>query len=142
MLTTASGKGTAPASGSSAALVSDRRLLDFLRSRATGPAAQADRPAGHQRDDLHGDDLDAELMDRLQEMYVDALPGRLAAITASTRAGDTTAVAEAAQTLAGTSSQLGHPEVAEICRAIATDARRGVLVHVRVMEQLHALAGG
>ena len=71
-------------------------------------------------------------MDRLQEMYVDALPGRLSAIAVGTRAGDAPAVASAAHTLAGTSGQLGHPEVASICQAIAADARRGVLAHARV----------
>ena len=89
-------------------------------------------------DDLQ-DDLDAELMDRLQEMYVSALPARLSAIARSTTAGDTTAVASAAHTLAGTSGQLGHPAVAEICLAIAADARRGVLAHGRLV-QLRQLA--
>ena len=124
--------------------VEARVLLDFLRSRTTGLAAQDDsNPSGpveiHDRDDLH-DDLDAELMERLQEMYAAALPGRLSAIAAGTRAGDTVAVASAAHTLAGTSGQLGHPEVADVCRAIAADARRGVLAHARVV-QLRALAG-
>ena len=57
-------------------------LLDFLRSRTTGLAAQGELEAVHEVDDLHDDDLDAELMDRLQEMYVSALPGRLSAIDA------------------------------------------------------------
>jgi CheY-like chemotaxis protein len=123
--------------------VGARVLLDFLRSRTTGPAAQDDSTVLvdiHDRDDLHDDDLDAELMDRLQEMYAEALPGRLSAIAAGTRAGDTVAVASAAHTLAGTSGQLGHPEVADVCRAIAADARRGVLAHGRVV-QLQALCG-
>jgi hypothetical protein len=51
-------------------------------------------------------------------------------------------VVSAAHTLAGTSGQLGHPEVASICRAIAADARRGVMAHARVVElQALALAG-
>ena len=46
------------------------------------------------------------------------------------------------RTLAGTSGQLGHPEVASICRAIAADARRGVMAHARVVElQALILAG-
>ncbi|WP_255522804.1 Hpt domain-containing protein [Blastococcus sp. TML/C7B] len=73
-------------------------------------------------------------------MYVTALPGRLAAIETSTRQGDGPAVAAAAYTLAGTSGQLGHPEVASICQAIAADARRGILAHDRV-QHLHALIG-
>ncbi|SDF18974.1 Response regulator receiver domain-containing protein [Blastococcus aurantiacus] len=115
-------------------------LLDFLRSRTTGPAAQGDRYEIHEIDDLHDDDLEDELMDRLQEMYVSALPGRLSAIDVHTRQGNSPAVASAAYTLAGTSGQLGHPEVASICQAIAADARRGVLAHSRV-QHLHALAG-
>ena len=115
-------------------------LLDFLRSRTTGPAAQGDRYEIHEVDDLHDDDIDDDLMDRLQEMYVTALPGRLSAIDVHTRQGNSPAVASAAYTLAGTSGQLGHPEVASICQAIAADARRGVLAHSRV-QHLHALAG-
>jgi CheY-like chemotaxis protein len=119
-------------------------LLDFLRSRTTGPAAQAstaDTRLDDIRDaeDLHHEDLDAELMDRLQEMYLSALPARLSAIASGTRSGDSTAVVSAAHTLAGTSGQLGHPEVASVCRAIAADARRGVMAHARVVH-LQALA--
>jgi CheY-like chemotaxis protein len=114
-------------------------LLDFLRSRTTGPAAQAPLAEIHDAEDLHDEDLDAELMDRLQEMYVSALPDRLSAIARSTRSGDSTAVVSAAHTLAGTSGQLGHAEVASVCRAIAADARRGVMTPSRVV-QLQALA--
>src|SRR4051812_2693615 len=116
-------------------------LLNFLRSRTTGPAAQGELGPVHDVDDLHDEDLDAELMDRLQEMYVNALPGRLSAITTGARSGDAVALASAASTLAGTSGQLGHPEVASICRAIAADARRGILAHARLVE-LRALAAG
>ncbi|UOY03575.1 Hpt domain-containing protein [Blastococcus sp. PRF04-17] len=72
-------------------------------------------------------------------MYADALPARLSAIAAGTRLGDAPAVVSAAHTLAGTSGQLGHPEVASICREIAADARRGVMAHARVV-QLQELA--
>jgi CheY-like chemotaxis protein len=120
-----------------------RLLLDFLRSRTTGPAAQgqpAPSPAPiRDVDDLHDDDVDAELLDRLQEMYVSALPRRLSAITTGARSGDVAALASAAHTLAGTSGQLGHPEVASVCRAIASDARRGILAHARLV-QLRELA--
>jgi DNA-binding response OmpR family regulator len=117
-------------------------LLNFLRSRTTGPAAQGKLEAVRDADDLPDDDLDAELMDRLQEMYVSALPARLSAIARSTTSGDAPGVVSAAHTLAGTSGQLGHPEVASICRAIAADARRGVMAHARVVElQALALAG-
>ena len=120
--------------------VEARILLDFLRSRTTGPAAQGDLTSVHEWDDLHDEDLDAELMDRLHEMYQRALPGRLSAIASGTRSGDAPAVVSAAHTLAGTSGQLGHPEVASVCRAIAADARRGVMAHARVV-RLQELAG-
>ncbi|MDK3258203.1 response regulator [Blastococcus capsensis] len=118
--------------------VTARALLDFLRGRTTGPAAQAGRPAGGAPEDA--DLVDVALMARLQGLYADALPDRLSAIDWHTRAGNATAVASAAQTLAGTSGQLGHPEVASVCQAIAADARRGVLAHARVT-QLRELAG-
>ncbi|HLM05974.1 MAG TPA: response regulator [Blastococcus sp.] len=119
--------------------VEARILLDFLRSRTTGPAAQGTLSAVP---DLVDDDLDDELMDRLQAMYVDALPSRLRAIAAGTRSGNAPAVVSAAHTLAGTSGQLGHPDVAAICREIAADARRGVMAHALVVElQELALAG-
>jgi CheY-like chemotaxis protein len=123
--------------------LSPRTLLDFLRRRTTGPAAQ-DLPTAHHPIEIHpieihevddlDDDVDADLMDRLQEMYVNALPGRLSAITSGARSGDVSALASAANTLAGTSGQLGHPEVASICQAIAADARRGILAHARLVE--------
>jgi CheY-like chemotaxis protein len=113
--------------------VEARILLDFLRSRTTGLAAQDTLSDVRDWDDLHDEDVDAELMGRLQEMYVSALPGRLSAIASGTRSGDAPAVVSAAHTLAGTSGQLGHPEVASICRAIAADARRGVMAHARVV---------
>jgi CheY-like chemotaxis protein len=114
--------------------VGPRLLLDFLRSRTTGPAAQEKPAAISEVDDLHDDDADAELMDRLQEIYVSALPGRLSAIATGARSGDVAALASAAHTLAGTSGQLGHPEVASVCRAIAEDARRGILAHNRLVQ--------
>ena len=119
--------------------VEARILLDFLRRRTTGPTAQDTLSEVHEWDDLHDDDLDLELMDRLQEMYVRALPERLSAIASGTRSGNAPAVVSAAHTLAGTSGQLGHPLVASVCRAIAADARRGVMAHARVV-QLQALA--
>ncbi|MGY1885134.1 response regulator [Blastococcus sp. SYSU DS0753] len=115
--------------------VTARSLLDFLRGRTT-VAAQAGDTGGPSDAEL----VDAELMTRLQGMYADALPTRLSAIDLHTRAGDATAVAFAAHTLAGTSGQLGHPEVASLCREIAADARRGVLAHSRVA-RLQELAG-
>jgi DNA-binding NtrC family response regulator len=110
-------------------------LLNFLRGRATGMAAQENFAADiRELDDLEDADADAELMARLQDMYATALPGRLSAITAGARSGDAPSVASAAYTLAGTSGQLGHPEVAAVCQAIAHDARRGVLAHARLVQ--------
>ena len=110
--------------------VEARFLLDFLRSRTTGPAAQGELAEWA---DVHAD-IDAELLDRLHGMYLDALPDRLHAIASGTRAGDAPAVVSAAHTLAGSSGQLGHPDVASLCQAIAADARRGVMAHARVVE--------
>ena len=102
----------------------DARLLTGLLARRA-PGAQAPVAA---------DVPDAELLDRLQEVYAAALPGRLAALADGARSGDAAALARASATLAGTSAQLGHLEVAAICRAIARDARRGVLARERVTE--------
>lgn len=114
--------------------VEARILLNFLRSRTTGLAAQDELSELPEWADLHDEDVDAELMDRLHGMYLDALPERLQAIASSTRAGNAPAVVSAAHTLAGTSGQLGHPDVASVCQAIAADARRGVMAHHRVVE--------
>jgi CheY-like chemotaxis protein len=113
--------------------VDARLLTGLLARRAPGPPA----PVG----DTAGADVDAALVDRLQQLYAAALPGRLTAIADGARTGDAAALARASATLAGTSAQLGHPEVAVVCRAIAQDARRGVLAHELVVE-LRAVAGG
>jgi CheY-like chemotaxis protein/HPt (histidine-containing phosphotransfer) domain-containing protein len=124
--------------------VDPRLLLSFLRSRTTGPTAQdpladihdidIELADIHDVDDLHDADIDADLGARLQDIYVTSLPSRLSAITAGARSGDPVAVASAAFTLAGTSGQLGHSEVAAVCQEIARDARRGVLAHSRLVE--------
>ena len=123
-----------------AAAVAKQRSVPLNPVAVRVPLASRTRTSPDKpKDDLHDEDLDADLMDRLQEMYVSALPGRLSAIARSTTSGDAPGVVSAAHTLAGTSGQLGHPEVASICRAIAADARRGVMAHARVVE-LQALA--
>jgi len=114
--------------------VEARVLLNFLRSRTTGLAAQEQLSELREWADLHDEDVDQELMDRLHGMYLDALPDRLRAIASGTRSGDAPAVVSAAHTLAGTSGQLGHPDVAAVCQAIAADARRGVMAHAKVVE--------
>ena len=128
---------SAGALGCLAKPINPRALIDFLRSRAARPAAPG-RPRHLQivRDveDLHQADIDADTMDRLHEMYVSALPHRLSLIADGARSGDAMAVASAAQTLAGASGQLGHPEIATVCQDIAADARRGVVTQSRLME--------
>ena len=117
--------------------IDPRALIDFLRRRAAEPAAPARRAhlqVVRDVEDLHRDDVDADTMDRLQEMYVSALPHRLSLIADGARAGDAMAVASAAQTLAGASGQLGHPRIAHVCREIAEEARRGVVTQSRLME--------
>ena len=109
--------------------VEARALLNFLRSRTTGLAAQEQLAGLREWADLHDEDVGQELLDRLHGMYLDALPGRVQAISSSTRSGDAPAVVSAAHTLAGTSGQLGHPDVAAVCQAIAAEARRGVMAH-------------
>lgn len=108
-------------------------LLGLLGRRASGPPASG---AG----DPPTEDVDAELMDHLQQLYATALPDRLTAISDGARTGDAAALARASATLAGTSAQLGHPEIAALCRAIAQDARRGLLAHELVVE-LRTVAG-
>ena len=114
-------------------------LVDFLHDRATGAVEQGCASPVQEVDDLDGVDADGHLEDRLLEMYTGALPGRVSAIVDGARFGNVRAVTAAADTLAGTSGQLGHDDVAAVCRAIAADARRGVLAHARV-EELRALA--
>jgi DNA-binding NarL/FixJ family response regulator len=69
-----------------------------------------------------------------EEMYLSALPHRLSTIAISAQAGDASAVAAAADTLAVASSQLGHDEVAFLSHSIARDARRGVVTHGRLVK--------
>ncbi len=110
-------------------------LLDLLGRRAPGPQAPgaAEPPAGV-------DDIDSELTDRLQRRFAAALPDRLTAIADGARTGDAVSLARDSATLAGTSAQLGHPEIAAVCRAIAREARRGGLAHELVVE-LRTVAG-
>jgi CheY-like chemotaxis protein len=138
---TASQRAAATAAGALACLaapIDAHLLLDLVRSRT----APVDEPARTLIDveDLEDADQDAELMDRLQAMYDAALPTRFSAIDHSVQQGDPRAVAAAAYTLAGTSGQFGHQEVADVCQAIASDARRGILAHSLVSE-LAGLAG-
>jgi CheY-like chemotaxis protein len=118
-----------------AAPIDAHLLLDLIDAR-TAPTGAALVDV----EDLHDVDLDAELTETLQGRYDDALADRFSAIDRSVRAGDPRAVADAAYTLAGTSGQFGHPEVADVCQAIASDARRGIMAHALV-SRLAGLAG-
>ena len=109
-------------------------LMNFLHNRSTGTVVQENLVEVREVDDLHDADVAADLADRMREMYADALPGRLSAIADGARFGNARAVAAAADSLAGTSGQLGHDDVAAVCRAIAADARRGVLAHAKLTE--------
>jgi CheY-like chemotaxis protein len=128
--------------------VDPRQLVDFLRGRTTGPAAQEHRsplrvtaervagsrtaapsaPAGEDGED------GPSWAERQRAAYVSQLPFHLARIADNARAGNATAVAEAAEQLAGESGRQGEREVARVCRTIAADAGRGVLSQPRLMQ--------
>lgn len=115
--------------------VNPRALIDFLRTRTASPAPQGRHLRVVQEvEDLHDVDVDADMMDRLHEMYISALPHRLSLIAEGARSGDAMAVASAAQALAGASGQLGHPEIAAVCQGLAADARRGIVAQNRLMQ--------
>jgi CheY-like chemotaxis protein len=76
---------------------------------------------------------DEDVHGREAEMYVSALPHRLATIAASARQGDAAAVSVSADVLATASARLGHAEIAFLARALAEDARRGIVAHSRLM---------
>jgi CheY-like chemotaxis protein len=130
--------------------VDPRQLVDFLRGRTTGPAAQgtaprlrvaaerlagsraaSSRPAGAAVED---DEEGPSWAERQRAAYVSQLPFHLARIADNARAGNATAVAEAAEQLAGESGRQGEREVARVCRTIAADAGRGVLSQPRLMQ--------
>ena len=134
--------------------VDPRQLVDFLRGRpATPPAPHYSRPVrvaaqrveatstGTAHAAAAEDDEGPSWTDRQRQLYLSALPHHLAWIAQSARAGDASAVADAAQTLAAESGRLGHPQVARVCSTIAADAERGVLSQPRLM-QLVLLASG
>jgi len=114
--------------------VDPRALVDLLRRRAAPPAGR--RHLRVVRDVEEAPAIDAATMDRLRGMYVRALPQRLAVIADAVRAADPMAVAAAAQTLAGASGQLGHPQIARTCEDIAAEARRGGIDRDRLRELL------
>jgi CheY-like chemotaxis protein len=117
--------------------IDPRTMIGFLAQRVQAPAPRA-RHLRVVRDVEDVPDADAEvdaaMLERLQEMFLSALPHRLSLIADGARAGDAIAVASAAQTLAGAGAQLGHPRIAAVCQEIAADARRGVVAQNRLMD--------
>ncbi|SFF79225.1 response regulator [Blastococcus tunisiensis] len=82
----------------------------------------------------------AGVRERAEEMYASALPHRLTAIAAAAREGDAATVAHLAGLLAVASDRMGCTEVAVAARAVADDARRGVVPQSRLMELVGACA--
>jgi DNA-binding response OmpR family regulator len=103
--------------------VDPRLFVDVMRglSPAAPPARTTPEPADA---DVHGRDA---------EMYLSALPHRLASIATSAQQGDAASVAVASEVLAVASARLGHAEIAFLGHALAEDARRGVVAHARLM---------
>lgn len=132
--------------------VDPRQLVDLLRGRTTGPAAQgtssarlrvtAQRVAGARttaspRPAAPGPGADGDgpsWAEQQRPLYVSQLPFHLARIADNARAGGATAVAQAAESLAGESGRHGQQDVARVCRTIAADAERGVLSQPRLMQ--------
>jgi CheY-like chemotaxis protein len=136
--------------------VDPRQLVDLLRGRTTGPTAQgttsarlrvaAERLAGartaaaasgtsRRAAPAPDDDEDGpSWAERQRTIYVSQLPFHLARIADNARAGNASAVAQAAETLAGESGRHGQQDVARVCRSIAIDAERGVLSQPRLMQ--------
>jgi CheY-like chemotaxis protein len=122
-----------------------RKLADVLGGRTTGPAVRGRALQPHPVASRHGAAAVAEapetlqagveshVLERLQEMYVSALPHRLSTIATSAQEGDADAVASAAQVLAEASAQLGHVDLATASAVLAGEARRGVVAHHRLM---------
>jgi CheY-like chemotaxis protein len=130
----------ATAAGAMACLakpVDPRLFLDLMHGLSGRPHPAA--PVVGQETRTSAIHVDAERLDRVQEMYLSALPRHLSAIAASAQEGDTAAVAATAWSLAGISAEAGHAEVAWVSQSIAADAGRGVLSHARLM-QLVALS--
>jgi len=129
--------------------VDPRQLVDFLRGRTTGPAAQepparlrvaAERVAGRRTaapsPPAAANDVEEgpSWAERQRAAYVIQLPYHLARIADNARAGNASAVAAAAEELAGESGRNGEKDVAQVCRTIAADAGRGVLSQSRLMQ--------
>jgi CheY-like chemotaxis protein len=106
--------------------IEPRLFVDVMRGLS--PQAPPARPAGPVPA-LCGEESGG----RDAEMYLSALPHRLASIAASAQQGDAAAVSVAADVLATASGRLGHAEIAFLAHAVAAEARRGVVAHSRLM---------
>jgi CheY-like chemotaxis protein len=106
--------------------IEPRLFVDVMRGLA--PDTPPARPAAAQTVTLGEDSHDRDA-----EMYLSALPHRLASIASSAQQGDAAAVSVAADVLATASGRLGHAEIAFLAHAVAGEARRGVVAHSRLM---------
>jgi len=106
--------------------VDPRLFVDVMRGLS--PATPPVRPASPEPLALG-----EESRGREAEMYLSALPHRLASIGISAQRGDAAAVSVAADVLATASARLGHAEIAFLAQALAEEARRGVVAHARLM---------
>jgi CheY-like chemotaxis protein len=75
----------------------------------------------------------AEAWGHTEEAFFSALPHRLSTVAVAAQAGDASAVAAAADSLAVAADRLGHTEVTFLGQAIARDARRGMVSHGRLV---------
>jgi CheY-like chemotaxis protein len=129
--------------------VDPRQLVDFLRRPPEDLAApHRARPVRVAAQRLHAptpepaaastspdeDDEGPSWMDRQRSFFLEALPYHLAWIAESARAGDASAVADEARTLAGESGRTGHRDVARVCSTIADDAERGIVSQPKLMQ--------
>jgi CheY-like chemotaxis protein len=77
---------------------------------------------------------------RTVEMYRSALPHWLASIATSAQHGDAAGVAVTAEALAAASERMGQAEIAFLASAVAHDARRGAVTHIRLVKLVELCA--
>lgn len=114
--------------------VDPRLFVDVMRGLAPvvrKPVVEAVVPAPEPAAAPHG---------RAEEMFVSALPHRLASIAAGAREGDAVTVAYLADHLALAGARMGLADVATAAHAVAEDARRGVVPQSRLMELVRVCA--
>jgi CheY-like chemotaxis protein len=128
--------------------VDPRQLVEFLRRGPEDLAApHRPRPVRVAAQRLHAtapepagavpeqdEDDGPSFLDRQRSFFLEALPYHLAWIAESAKAGDASAVAQEARTLAGESGRNGHAEVSRVCSTIADDAERGIVSQPKLMQ--------